>query len=108
LVGCYSSYQLTPPLTPTDEQINRLIEVQTKDGKTFVLVHYTITAEKIIGQAENGKPYEEALQNIKRITVIRKLSTGSTIIVTAFTLGFLCVFALMLSLVLSGGLSFGS
>ena len=84
------------------------ISFWTDDGKSFVLVQYTITPEKIIGQDENGKLYEEAIQNIKRITVIRKLSTGSTIIVTVVTLGFLCIFALMFSLVLSGGLSFGS
>jgi hypothetical protein len=108
LAGCYTSYQLTPPFTPTPEPINRMIEVETKYGQIFILVRYAITSEKIIGQDENGKPYEESLQNIKRLRVIRKLSTGSTIIVTVLTLSFLFIFALGLAISLSGGLSFGT
>jgi hypothetical protein len=71
LDGCASRYQLTR-IEPTDDYVNRKIEVRTQKGQKHILISYKITETKIIGKDIDGKQYEELVENIKSITVLRK------------------------------------
>lgn len=86
LTGCYSQHQLKSP-SPTNGQVEKEIEVLTKQDKVVKLVSYEITLDKIIGKDENGEHYEEHLENIKMLTLPRTLNTKRTIISSVLVLG---------------------
>lgn len=86
LTGCYSRHQLTS-LSPTNGQVEKEIEILTKQDSVVRLVSYEITFEKIIGKNRDGEHYEEHLENIKTLTSPRKLDTERTIISSALVLG---------------------
>lgn len=84
--GCYNRYIL-PRLEPTKNEVNKTIEVLTPKNQIYILEKYHITEDKIFGLDQNGKRYEELLQNVERVTIVSKLNTKQTIIVTTFVAG---------------------
>lgn len=87
LAGCYSRQQLTFS-APTNGQVKKEMAVLTKQDKIVRLTSYEITTEKIIGTDENGKYYEEYLENVKMLTLTRILNKKRTIISSVVILSF--------------------
>ncbi len=84
-LGCYTSLELSRTKL-TEGQVKEKIEVFTKQGKSYVLVKYEITNNKIIGYDRDGKQYEDLLEDVESITIISRLNKKRTIIVATFVL----------------------
>lgn len=95
--GCYSRYTL-PRLEPTEDVIEKTIEIQSRHGGKISLVRYQITDEKIIGIDKNGRRYEEKLENIKSATVISKIGKKQRIVLVFFLTGVVVVVFYIISI----------
>ena len=84
LMGCYKRYQL-PRIEPTDEYVSRQIEVFTKSGQSYTLSTYKITETKIIGRDKEDKQHQFLIENIDRVIVINRHTSGE------YTFAFLAV-----------------
>ena len=62
-------------IKPTDEYLNRRIQVFTKSGQSYTLVTYKITETSIIGKDREDRQHQSLIENIDKVYAISMLGS---------------------------------